>query len=196
MTNKFPIYQGATFGRPEVESYLEEIASIGWHVYFERSDASYIVMVNEEKYINIYFWDGSKKWYIETWDQGECISEKRAINFQPFRELISTAMQSLGQLLDAGPKSIRLKQQSPLSNRVGLVNLAHGSYVQCIFDPYFDDKAIAALGILVNLGLKLIPEVQILITSKAKNRISLEVITDFEIEHGSKLNIRVCTSDK
>jgi hypothetical protein len=198
MTTKFPIYPGAGFGESEIESYLEEIALNGWQVYIDNQPVSpsYVIVVDEEKRVIIWYFSDFKEWTVEAWNQGECLFAKGATNFQPFRELISAAMRSLGQVLDSGPKSIRLREQSPLSNKVGLVNIAHGANIQCIFDPYFDDKAIASLGILVNLGLKLIPEVQILITSKVKNRVSQQVINDFELEYGSKLNIRVCDSDK
>ena len=118
------------------------------------------------------------------------------MSFQGIKLLIAGAMQSLGQVLDAGPKSVRFKQKTPLSNRVGLVKLSRGATVQCIFDPYFDDKAIASLGTFVNLGLQLTIEVKILITDKVKKRISQLVKDDFETEYGSKLNIRICDSNK
>jgi hypothetical protein len=197
MTTKFPTYQGAGFGESEIESYLEEIASSGWKVYVDDQPVSpsYVIVVDEEKRIIIWFFSDSKEWTVDALDQGEFLFTKGATNFQAFKELISAAMRSLGQVLDSGPKSIRLRHQSPLSNRVGLVSIAHGANVQCIFDPYFDDKVITSLGILVNLGLKLIPEVQILTTSKVKNRISQQVIDDFDLEYSSKLNIRICNSD-
>ncbi len=191
---KFPTYNGADFGESEVESYLEGIASSGWQVYAD--GASYVIVVDEEKRIAIWFFPEFKEWTVEPFNQGVCLSNKGATSFQSFKELIAAAMQSLGQVVDSGPKSMRLRQQSPLSNRIGLVKLTHGATVQCIFDPYFDDKAIASLSILVNLGLQLIPEVRILITKKVQNRISQQVINDFETEYGSKLNIRVCDSDK
>ncbi len=193
---KFPTYQGADFGESEVESYLEAIASSGWQVYADEKPGFYVIKVDEEKRIDIWFFTDFKEWTVESWNQGICLFGKGATSFQSFKGLIANAMQCLGQALDSSPRNFRLKQQSPVSNRIGLVKLSHGANVQCIFDPYFDDKAIASLSILVNLGLKLIPEVRILITEKVKKRIPKQFITEFETEYSSKLNIRVCSSDK
>jgi hypothetical protein len=193
---KFPLYSGASFGKSEVEVYLVELALIGWQTCASNKPASYFIVVDEEKRIDIWFFNDFKEWNVESWNQGNCSFHKAATSFQSFKELVSVAMQSLGQVIDSSPKSIRLKQLLPLSNKIRLVHLTRGTAVQCIFDPYFDDKAIASLSSLVNLGLKLIPEAQVLITDKAKKGLSELVITDFEREHGSKLNIRICNSDK
>lgn len=193
---KFPTYKGANFGLSEVESYLESIASTGWQVYADDQPSSYVIVVDEEKQIKIWFFSDFKEWTVESWNEGMCLFGKGATSFQSFKGLIANAMKSLGQVLDSKPRTMRLNQQLPLSNRIGLVTLTKGAAVQDIFDPYFDGKAIVSLVNLIHLGLQLIPQVRILTTKKVKKPIPEQILSEFEVENGSKLNIRVCSSDK
>ena len=116
---KFPSYKGATFGQSEVESYLEDIASNGWQVYVDDRPSSYVIVVDDEKQIKIWFLSNDREWIVQAFDQGDCKFIKRATSFQSFKKLIANAMQSLGQVLDSGPKTIRLYEQSPVSNQIG-----------------------------------------------------------------------------
>ncbi|HSS77914.1 MAG TPA: hypothetical protein VLV54_14380 [Thermoanaerobaculia bacterium] len=153
-------------------------------------------MLDTERRINVEFRRHEKDWLIAAFEHGTAKFFKFAVSFSSFSELMVSAANSLGYKLEAGPRSIRMNQQTPVSNRIGIVHLAHGSTVLCIFDPYFEDKAISSLSTLVNLGLKLHSDVRVLTTSKVKGRLSQQLLADFAREHGSSLSIRQCDSDK
>lgn len=193
---KFQSYPGSTFGESEVEAYLEELSSSGWQVFTADKPGGFVVLLDSEKRINIKFNLQQKAWLVDGCEHGNTSFFKFAASLQSFKELMVGAAKALGHKLETGPRSIRLNQQAPVSNRIGLVHLAHGSTVLCIFDPYFEDKAVSSLSTLVNLGLKLHSDVRVLMTSKVKARLSPQLIADFLKEHGTSLSIRQCDSEK
>ena len=81
-----------------------------------------------------------------------------------------------------------------MSNKFSLARITSNKAVECIFDPYFEDKSIATLTTLVNLGMSLNKDVRVLTTSKVQNRLSKQLIEDFKTEKSVNIEIRFCLS--
>jgi hypothetical protein len=193
--SRFPPYTGAAFCEGDVEAYLSDLAEKGWKVYSDSKPASYVIDAGDENIIKTNYQPHQHHWVVAAYMLGEPKFIKMATTFHTFKSLIASAAQSLGIELDTGPKSIRLKESTPVSNRQGLAKLAHGSTVEGIFDPYFKDKSIANLVTLVNLGLTLAAVVRVLTTTKSKSGLTEQMIASFKSEKGTNLNIRFCDSN-
>ena len=194
--SKFQEYPGANFSEVDVENYLEELAEKGWKVFKLRND--YVVVIDDERKITTFFASRDKEWHIDTSHLEGTLgfSSNPVVNFQQFKNCFAKAAEYLGESLNGGPKSIRLKEATPVSNKNSIATLARNSAVNCIFDPYFDDKSIATLTTLVNLGMSLKNDVRVLTTLKIIKRLSMQMISDFKIEKGVNLDIRLCSSSK
>ena len=194
--SKFPEYTGANFSENDVETYLEELAEKGWGVFKNR--IYYIVVIDDERKITTWFAPFDKEWHVDaSYIEGTLgFSTNPVVNFQQFKNCFAKAAEYLGEDLNGGPKSIRLKEATPASNKNSIASLARNNAVNCIFDPYFDDKSITTLTTLVNLGMALKTDVRVLTTSKSVRRLSMQMISDFKTEKGVNLDIRLCSSDK
>lgn len=194
--SKFPPYPGATFSEADVENYLGELSEKGWGVFKNRNE--YIVVIDNEKKITTSFSPHDKEWRVDV----SFIEGKRpltlspAVTFQQFQERFAKAAEYFDQHLEIGPQNIRLREGTPVSNKTSIASLVRGNAVMSVFDPYFDDKSIATLVTLANLGMSLNGNVRILTTSKVKPRLSLPLINDFKAEKGVNLEVRFCSSDK
>jgi hypothetical protein len=194
--SKFQEYTGASFSEDDVENYLEELAEKGWGVF--RHHSGYRIVIDDEREITTSFSSYHKKWRVDASDiEGKLPFDSNPIvNFQQLKKCFAKAAEYLGQDLDCGPDSIRLQETTPVSNKCSIARLARKNAVECIFDPYLDDKAIETLKTLVNLGMSLNKDVRVLTTSKVRNRLSKQLIEDFKTEKGVNLEIRFCLSDK
>lgn len=194
--SKFKQYTGASFSEADVENYLEELAETGWRVFKDHN--GYVVVIDDERKITTRFSSYYKEWHVDASDLEEELPfpSNPAVNFQQFKKCFAKAAEYLGENLDGGPDSIRLQEATPVSNKCSLASLARNNAVECIFDPYFDDKSIATLKTLVNLDMSLKNDVRVLTTSKIRNRLSTQMILDFKKEKGVNLDIRFCSSDK
>jgi hypothetical protein len=195
--SKFHEYPGASFSEDDVENYLEELAEKGWGV-FKRHN-SYVIVIEDERKITTSFSSYYKTWGVNaSYMEGKLPFDSTydIVNFQQFKVCFAKAAEYLGEDLNCGPASIRLKEVTPASNKRSLARLAHNNVVNCIFDPYFDDKSITILITLINLGMLLNKDVRVLTTSKSRGRLSMQMISDFKIEKGVNLDIRLCSSDK
>jgi hypothetical protein len=193
--SSFPPYTGAAFGEGDVEAYLSVLAEKGWKVFSDNTPASNMIEVGDESIIKINYRPHQHDWLVNAYDLGTPKFVKMATTFHIFKSLVAAAAQSLGIELDVGPKSIRLKEGTPVSNRQGLAKLAHGATVEGIFDPYFKDSSIANLKTLVNLGLALATDVRVLTTSKIQSSLTEQMIAGFKAEKGTTLNGRLCDSN-
>lgn len=192
----FPLYEGAAFGDADVQTFLTDLAAKGWKVFADRGPSSYVLAVDDEKVVKIIYQPHKRTWRVTAEIHGGAIFLKKANTFNAFKELVAAAAQSLGASLEAAPKSIRLYDDKPVSNRVALATLAHGTTVKAIFDPYFNDAAIANLKTLTNLGLKLAPLTRILMTAKTRGCLSDSMLRGFEVEVGVRIEVRLCESTK
>jgi hypothetical protein len=194
--SKFPEYSGASFSEVDVENYLEELADEGWRVFKHRNE--YIVVIDDERRISTWYAPRDKEWHVDTtFIEGTLgFSPNPVVNFQQFKSCFAQAAKYLGEDLDDGPKSIRFKEATPVSNKVSIANITCNNEVNCIFDPYFVDKSISTLTTLVNLGMSLKNDVRVLTTSKIKSRLSPQMISDFKKEKDVNLDIRFCRSNK
>jgi hypothetical protein len=193
--SKFQQYSGAAFTQAEVEAFLEDLANKGWRVYAD-GPVKYVIVVDDERLIKVEFFQPGKAWYVEAFCRGNIKFIESALAFHTLKKLVSDAAGSLDVDIQCGPKNVRLEENEPVSNRMGLAQLTHGAVVECIFDPFFDDKAIAVLNSLANLGLSLSAEVRVLTTSKGNSRLTAGMISGFKKEKNRDLNIRLCESDK
>lgn len=186
--SKFQEYTGASFSEDDVENYLEELAEKGWGVFKHHN--SYVIVIDDERQITTSFNSYYKEWSVGASDiDGKLpfVSSNPVASFQQFKKCFAKAAEYLGQDLDCGPDSVRLQETTPVSNKCSIARLARKNAVECIFDPYFDDKAIESLKTLVNLGMSLNKDVRVLTTSKVRNRLSKQLIEDFKTEKGVNL---------
>ena len=197
--SKFVSYPGAFFSVGDVESYLQKLADIGWSVFsHSHHHGEYIVQVDENRRIEIRHHIRDNEWSIYSSSMpNELPFDRDTITtFNQFEDSMTEAVQYLGETLTSGPKTIRLQDKTPASNKVSITRMTNNKPVKGIFDPYFDDKAIANLITFRNLGMEFEPSVQILTTYKMKNRISTSLVIEFGVETSKNLDIRYCVSDR
>lgn len=193
--SKISEFHGASFSSAEMENYLEQLAERGWEV-FRKRDNHYLIVFDEDREIEILYGRDSKKWHIYHSSIHKYPKVPpdlhESTSFHHFTEQLKLAAEYLGEQLDVGPRNIRLKQATPAANMVSLAAMAKGAPVRCIFDPYFEDKSIAVLNTLVNLGLPMDGAVRVLATSRMKSRLSKVMIDSFNVEKCTSLDIRYC----
>lgn len=190
---KFPPYQGASFSEADVENYLAELSEKGWGVFLRRNE--YVVVIDDEREITAWFNSRDKKWTVYASHQEGTLgfSANPVVTFNKFKEHVAKAAEYLGQHLENGPRNIRLRTDTPVSNKASIARLTHGNAVKCVFDPYFDDKSIATLATLVNLGMPMDSNVRILTNSIKRPKLSPHMIADFKAEKGVCLDARFCS---
>jgi hypothetical protein len=191
---RLPPYTGAS--RNDVEAMLEQIAEAGWPVFAHSAPNHFVVSPDDSLRLNVKYNAGSKAWVIECLVAGGLRHYLSVGDTVAMRTALIRVAKEFGHDLSAAPASIRLSTATPVGNRMGLVHLCAGAAVVAIFDPYFDDKAVANLSILCNMGLRLATTVRVLVTSKGAKRLTPVLLTDFHGERQSLLEVRVCASDK
>ena len=115
-------------------------------------------------------------------------------------------MQGLNQLVAYGaknyggiewpssPSTIRLSKATPASNYSAVAGLVGAATVECIFDPYFDDKALANLTAFMNLGVRLSAKCRVLTSAKGAAKLSSSFVAAWRVETGSAAEIRKIAS--
>lgn len=191
----FKKYPGARFEENDVVLYLEELLKNGWEVYQGAKAQHYIIELDENCTVNL----GpaiakDKGWMIDSYKDGSIQARKWATNMAALRAIVSEHAKKLGFEIEKTPLRIRTTAATPLTNLQSIVTLAANVKVECIHDPYFDDKAISYLGSMVSLGLNVADTVRILSSKKVKNKLSSGVIDAFHQQTGSNLDIRLMDS--
>jgi hypothetical protein len=159
---------------------LLELSKYGWQVFSGLpSEKPYYLEVSPEKIIEFQWQSARKTWSVSARLNGSLTFIKQATDFTVFKQLTSQAMLTLGDALEAGPATVRLSNITPGTNKIAIASLAQGGLVNSIFDPYVEDKSLATLITLKNLGLGFTPQIKILTTSKALKKLSLTMINDF-----------------
>jgi hypothetical protein len=194
--SKFPTYPGASFSEADVENYLEELSEKGWGVFLRGNE--YVVVIDDGREISAWFNSREKKWTVDASHQEGTFgfSANPIVSFSKFKEHVAKAAEYLGQPLENGPRNIRLRADTPVSNKTSIARLAHGNAVKCVFDSYFDDKSIATLLTLVNLGMTMDSNVRILTNSNKRAKLSSQLIENFKAEKGICLDVRFCSADQ
>jgi hypothetical protein len=192
----FPSYQGASFTKQDVEIFLLELSKQGCHVSYEQGiQETYYIQITPEKLIEITWQLHEKSWSIVAKVNGVPHFFQFAINFTVFKQLVSDAAEAIQASLETGTTSVRLSDSKPATNKISIVSLSHGGSVTSIFDPYFEDKSIANLVILRNLGMCFASQVQVLTTSKTSKKLSKSFRCDFQNETSIQMEIRTCAKN-
>jgi hypothetical protein len=191
---KLPPYPGTA--PSDIEAMLEELAALGWPVYAHSEPNWFVIALSPSIRFEVKREIYAKTWRIVGLESGSTKHFLEAGDAEAIRAALAKAAKVHGFDLSALPTSARLSASAPVGNRMSLVHLAGQAAVQGIFDPYFDDRAIANLGILCNMGLKLAPSIRVLLTSKTVRRLSATQIVDFATEREISLDVRICASDK
>lgn len=82
----------------------------------------------------------------------------------------------------SAPATGRLTRVTPAANLEAIAALAQSAAVGEVFDPYLDDKGLANLKAISNLGLQLAPTVRLLTSSSGVKRLSKEYLAAWQTE--------------
>lgn len=191
----FPEYGGARFSAADVEEYLTELAENGWLVSTRKAGKGYVLEPSEETKIDILHSPRTNEWVIQVSPDIEDklpFSCDRLLNsMHNFQQCIAEAAEYLGVDLNHPPISYRLESAKPATNRMSLAKMTCHSKVEGIFDPYFDNKAIATLMTLIGLGMRVDEKLRILTSSKARKHLTEEMLGSFSKEFGLLPEVRL-----
>jgi hypothetical protein len=195
--SNFQEYEGARFTVADVEMYLLELGKKGWLAKAKKGNRGYVLEPNIDSKIDILHYPSDNRWIIQV---SPCIDgklpfdEDRILNtMEHFKECIVKAADYLDLNLNVPPYSFRLESEKPATNRVKLAQMASMSEVEAIFDPYFDNKAIAELMTLIKLGMNITKTIRVLTTKKGGKNLSEGMLDSFGKEFDSSLDIRILT---
>ena len=188
----FPLYPVAS--ALDVELVLETLAMSGWQVFARPEPGQYVISLDSASRIELKHSTARQTWDVKARKAGSSSFYGQAGDVQALKQALKQAGAAVGYDLQSAPTTLRLADNTPASNRIGLVHLAAGTEVTAVFDPYFDDRAVANLVTLVRLGLKLRQQLRILCTSKSTSRLSGPLVADAGTELGVSLAVRVCQS--
>lgn len=195
--SNFPEYNGARFTVADVEMYLIELAKKGWLVSAKKGNRGYVIEPNIDSKIDILHRPSDNQWAIQVFpdiDGKLPFSDDSLLNsMDHFKLCIVKAADYLDLNFDVPPSSLRLESEKPATNRMNLAQMTSMSEVEAIFDPYFDNKAIAELVTLIKLGVNIKKNIRVLTTKRGGNNLSKGMIDCFNKEFGSSLDIRIFT---
>lgn len=192
----FKNYLGPSLTVEQVLTELEKIQDLGWDIYTDDTEYTYLIIPDDSKKIYIQFL--AKQWYISSIKNGVTKFTDIPHNLDTFIEILGKAAKSVEINLELNKPvdTYRLIQKEPASNKSKFIDLINKRAVKDIFDPYFDTNSIRTLLSLSKLGLKFNNPIRCLTTKKTSGKIDKPFWTDFNNELSLTLEIRICQSKK
>lgn len=196
--NLFPKRPSPHLKLEDIIGYLTECQLRGWSVFqddeakpiFPKDQTQrFILWLNEHVWIRIHYGNGQCTLYVHR--QLDEIGFGSPETLQGLDELVALGAKTYAQLdWPSSPKTGRLSQKTPATNYAVIAGLTGNSIVEAIFDPYLDDKALANLLTLINLGIRLLPACRILTSPKGAAKLSHTYISNWLMQTNSQAQIR------
>ena len=206
-TNPFPKPPAPQLTREDVVGYLAECQTNGWVVYEEDPNEPTFPTEERDRFtIRLH----EHLWIRVHWGAGKCtirahVEAVEAAFGSPqtlkgLDELIARAVSVYGPIYGvpqwpSKPNTVRLAQARPATNFVTLAGLIGSSAIEAIFDPYFNDQALANVQILFNLGVKVSRNGRILTAPKGAAKLSAAYKSNWLAETGTACEFRKLAVD-
>jgi hypothetical protein len=191
----FPKPPAPQLTRDEVIGYLAECQANGWSVYSEDPSDPHSSLKGGERFsIRLH----EQFWIFVHFSAGDCsvsaLVESVSYRFgnpQTVRGLDELIARRVGDFVHihgvkswaARPDKVRFAKDRPATNYTTLAGLIGQSTIEAIFDPYFDDKALAVLGTLMTFGVNLSPNGRILTSPKGAAKLTPAYKAAWLLEH-------------
>ncbi len=196
--NPFPTRPVSQLKLDDIIGYLSECQAKGWQVFRNDEENSLFPAELNERFI---LWLSEFVWIRIHYENGRCAvfvhrqADEIPVGYpetvQGLDELVAYGARSYGNIQwPSSPKTGRLTQSTPASNFTVLAGLIGSASVEVIFDPYLDDKALANLLILCNLGIRLSPTCRILTSAKGAKKLSSQYVFAWRSETSMDIEIR------
>jgi len=198
----FPKQPSPQLKLDEVVAYLCECQAKGWKVYKSdttdhrfplEQDERFVIRLSEHVWIRVHYGNGKCGIYVHR--QADEIPIGWPETIQGLDQIVAYGVRSYAQIdWPSSPSAVRLSQEQPATNFVTLAGLIGNSTIEAIFDPYFDDKALANILTLFNLGIRISQTCRILTSSKGASKLTLGFISAWLAETKTNSQLRKSTS--
>jgi hypothetical protein len=186
----FKDYNSVSLKEDQIISELQNIQNLGWEVYKKKPN-KYIIRIDDQKEIELH--PSSENWFICSKINGSAKFVKYANSIETLNPLLLEAGKSLSidLKIERQIKSIRIRDNEPLTNKAKLISLIKTSSISKIFDPYFDLKSLITITSLKKLGLNLENKIECL-TTKNLSIFDQTVLNDFKTECNTSIEVKKC----
>ena len=171
MTSNFPILPQANLSRDDVVGYLVEQRQRGYQVFQDAQHEHILILIlNDTHRIKFVIGSGTCQVQGETFGQSFAVADvTTAIDLRNATD--GLAGRVLGAAWAGSPNSARVAHGTPASNFALISGLIGSSAVQEIFDPYIDNRSLAALIDILSFGKGSVGNgVRVLSTAKTTGR--------------------------